>query len=208
MAIAALLGTSTADWSDEALEATWSSGAALRLLPDASTSSGCGESGHGESGHRESGHGESSASGRPAWTPLRAIAEPTAVATRTAAFHDAHGGVDVTRRRARRAVVQRRRRAVVLTAVAAGLVCGLALPLSALGGAPALQHAALGGAPAPQHAFAAAPGETVYVVRPGDTLWSIASRFDRGGDPRPLAEALAQETGSAVVVPGERITIP
>jgi nucleoid-associated protein YgaU len=52
------------------------------------------------------------------------------------------------------------------------------------------------------------PGETVYVVRPGDTLWSIASRFDHGGDPRPLAEALAQETGSAIVVPGERIAIP
>jgi len=94
----------------------------------------------------------------------------------------------------RRAAVRRRR--VLVAALVAGLVAVLALPLSALGGAASTPR---GGA---------ATAATVYVVQPGDTLWSIASRFDRGGDTRPLAEAIARETGSATVVPGERIAIP
>ena len=178
MSMAALLSstsTSTAEWSDEALdahhslEATWSSGGAVRVLPRVSTP------------------------GRP---------------RERRGSDRRHGGVDDARHGARRAAAQRRGRAVALTLLAAGLVCGLALPLSVLGGAPASQHAVPGSAVASQHATLSPPGETVYVVRSGDTLWSIASRFDRGGDPRPLAEALAQETGSDVVVPGERITIP
>jgi nucleoid-associated protein YgaU len=46
------------------------------------------------------------------------------------------------------------------------------------------------------HATAGAshsPGqhERVYVVRPGDTLWGIASRVaGRGADPRPVVDAL------------------
>ena len=129
---------------------------------------------------------------------VQAASEPVIAIACTAASGDLRGGIEGPRRRASRTDAQRRRRAVALAVVAAGLVGGLALPLPALGGAPA---ARLGSA-------AAAPGETVYVVRPGDTLWSIATRFDHGGDPRPLAEALAEETGSAVVVPGEHIAIP
>ncbi len=109
------------------------------------------------------------------------------------------GRLDGVRRRARRAVVRRRRRAVVFAAAVAGLVCGLALPIASLGGSPVAAHPRVG---------AATAGETVYVVRPGDTLWSIAARFDRGGNPRPMAEALAREIGSDVVTPGERIPIP
>ncbi len=106
---------------------------------------------------------------------------------------------DVTERRSRRAALQRRRRVVVLAGVVAGLVCGLSLPFSLVGGsAPAVRAGSHG----------QVPGAAVYVVRPGDTLWSIAARFDGGGDPRPLAEALAKETGSGVVVPGERLSIP
>lgn len=108
-------------------------------------------------------------------------------------------GHDVAVRRAARARVRRRRRHVLLGVVAAGLCAGLALPLSALGGA-APQGLRVPGT--------ALTGATVYVVRPGDTLWSIASRFDRGGDPRPLAEAISKESGSSTVVPGERIAIP
>ncbi len=100
--------------------------------------------------------------------------------------------------RARRAAM-RRRRAVVLGIVVAVLLCLLALPLASLGGSPTVANPRARGAIA---------DESVYVVRPGDTLWSIAARFDRGGNPRPMAEALARETGSGVVVPGERIAIP
>lgn len=76
----------------------------------------------------------------------------------------------------------------------------LALPVSSLGGRPA--------AGVPASSSVVGTGSTVYVVQPGDTLWSIAARIDRGGDPRPLAEALAREIGSASVVPGERIRVP
>ncbi len=47
-----------------------------------------------------------------------------------------------------------------------------------------------------------------YVVQPGDTLWSIATRFDRGGDPRALVAQLAAQTGSEAVYPGERLRLP
>lgn len=103
---------------------------------------------------------------------------------------------------ARRRLHVRRWRAVLLGALLAALVTGLSLPSSVLGGAPAAPPRAL----AAQGARVA--GSVVYVVKPGDTLWSIAARFDRGGDPRPMAEALARETGSAAVVPGERIVVP
>lgn len=110
-----------------------------------------------------------------------------------------HPGADVAVRRARRKAAQRRRRGVMLATLAAGLSVGLAVPVATLGGSPAAAH--------PQ-VSAGTVGGTVYVVRPGDTLWSIASRFDGGGDPRPMAKALARETGSAAIVPGEHLTIP
>lgn len=107
--------------------------------------------------------------------------------------------VDVSRREVRGSAVRRRRRGVLLGVIGAGVTCALALPIAPLGGAPAEVH--------PQGDGQIA-SERIYVVRPGDTLWSIASHLDGGGDPRPLAEALAREIGSAVVVPGERIPIP
>jgi hypothetical protein len=108
--------------------------------------------------------------------------------------------LDVTLRRARRAALQRRRRTILVSGAVAALAVGLALPIGALGGAPA---------PSPHPGTRpATAGEIVYVVQPGDTLWSIAARLDRGGNPRALAEALARETGSATVVPGERIVVP
>jgi len=91
----------------------------------------------------------------------------------------------------------RRRRLATLGLVAAAVV-GLALPVSWLGGKPA----AAGTAPSPLvgHAF--------YTVRPGDTLWSIATRLEPGGDPRPVVTQLATETGSDTVMIGERIWLP
>lgn len=125
--------------------------------------------------------------------------DPTDDEPAPAAAPGVAAGRDVAVRRAARARVQRRRRRVLFGCAAAGLCAGLALPLSALGGA-APQALRVPGT--------ALTGSTVYVVQPGDTLWSLASRFDRGGDPRPLAEAIAKETGSSTVVPGERIAIP
>jgi hypothetical protein len=48
----------------------------------------------------------------------------------------------------------------------------------------------------------------VYVVRPGDTLWTIASKIAPGADPRPVVDDLADRAGGAVLQPGQRIELP
>jgi LysM repeat protein len=53
-----------------------------------------------------------------------------------------------------------------------------------------------------------APGGYVYVVRPGDTLWSIATRLDPSGDPRTLVAQLEAQVHTDKLVPGSRITVP
>lgn len=49
-----------------------------------------------------------------------------------------------------------------------------------------------------------------HVVRPGDTLWSIAQdRVGAGGDPRPLIDAiLTANDGGTALTPGRVLTIP
>jgi len=50
---------------------------------------------------------------------------------------------------------------------------------------------------------------SAYVVRQGDTLWSIARRVS-GGDPRPVVDALAEANGldGAGLVPGQSLVVP
>jgi hypothetical protein len=47
-----------------------------------------------------------------------------------------------------------------------------------------------------------------WVVKPGDTIWSIATSLDRHGDVRPLVDRLSKEVGGAPLYPGETIAIP
>lgn len=49
-----------------------------------------------------------------------------------------------------------------------------------------------------------------YVVRPGDTLWSIATRFAPSTDPRLTVDAITSTNGldPAVLVPGQQLSIP
>ena len=51
-------------------------------------------------------------------------------------------------------------------------------------------------------------GGYLYVARPGDTLWAIASRLQPGGDPRPLVAELEQQLHGAQLVAGDRLTLP
>jgi nucleoid-associated protein YgaU len=53
----------------------------------------------------------------------------------------------------------------------------------------------------------AAGEQTIYVVQPGDTLWSIARRLDADGDVRATVDALVERHGSAVVDVGDRIAL-
>ena len=48
-----------------------------------------------------------------------------------------------------------------------------------------------------------------YVVRPGDTLWSIARRI-HDGDPRALVDAIQAANGAdpGALVPGQVLVIP
>jgi hypothetical protein len=51
--------------------------------------------------------------------------------------------------------------------------------------------------------------ERVYIVKPHDTLWSIAART-YGGDPRAGIWKLEQRNhlSSATIVPGQRLRVP
>jgi LysM repeat protein len=51
--------------------------------------------------------------------------------------------------------------------------------------------------------------ERVYIVKPHDTLWSIAART-YGGDPRAGIWKLEQrnQLSSATIVPGQRLRVP
>ena len=51
----------------------------------------------------------------------------------------------------------------------------------------------------------------VYVVRPGDTIWSIAVRIGTpGADPRPIVDRLTaiNHVRDAEITPGERLVLP
>jgi hypothetical protein len=97
----------------------------------------------------------------------------------------------------RRVSVEVRRRRTLLAMMGLALAL-LAFPLGGFGGA---SHTTESASAAQIH-----PG--AYVVRAGDTLWSIAQRTDPTGDPRPMVSRLAAEIGGYNGVPGEQVTIP
>lgn len=53
-------------------------------------------------------------------------------------------------------------------------------------------------------------GRAGYVVREGDTLWSIAARVAPGEDPRPLVDAISAANGvnAGALVPGQTLLVP
>lgn len=63
-----------------------------------------------------------------------------------------------------------------------------------------------GAAPTAAPADAPSPSPS-YVVRRGDTLWSIAASIGGDADPRELVDALSERTGGRALQPGQRIEI-
>jgi nucleoid-associated protein YgaU len=111
----------------------------------------------------------------------------------------------VAPRRRPTAADYRRRRVV-----AAGLVL-LLLLFAALAVRSALGR--IGGGPLAITGAAGASGgvpvaERAWVVRPGDTLWTIALAVDPHGDVRPLVDRLSAQVGGQPLYPGESIRIP
>lgn len=102
------------------------------------------------------------------------------------------------------AAVYRRRRLVA--ALLLSLVLGLAyFSLAHVGTAfPGSGPLAASGGPG----SAVAVADQLYVVRPGDTVWSIAHRFQPAGDERPLVDSLVSELHGAQLQPGQAIRIP
>jgi hypothetical protein len=92
------------------------------------------------------------------------------------------------------------RRLIACSSVAAlGFVA--LLGASAIGGHRGVQAVKLPGS-------IRASGGYLYTVRPGDTLWSIATRLYPGADPTPVVAELETRLGGAPVVAGERLLVP
>jgi hypothetical protein len=48
----------------------------------------------------------------------------------------------------------------------------------------------------------------VWVVRPGDTVWSIVEDAGYAGDPRPVVDRIEAQLGDHALRPGERLVLP
>jgi len=99
------------------------------------------------------------------------------------------------------ATFRRRRLAVALLAL--GVVVVAARAGVALGGSPLAAPERR-----PASSSPASGAATTVVVRPGDTLWSIATRLAPGDDPRPLVDELVDARGGVALEPGERVVVP
>ncbi len=95
-----------------------------------------------------------------------------------------------------RATRPRRRRAALSVTLAGLAIIVLVAPRvgSAFGSVPAS---------APERG----PEPVVYVVQPGDTLWSIARQVQPSGDVRPLVERLERSNHGARLRVGDRLTL-
>ncbi|HLX86955.1 MAG TPA: LysM peptidoglycan-binding domain-containing protein [Acidimicrobiales bacterium] len=94
-----------------------------------------------------------------------------------------------------------RRRRIVLGAAVVTILVALALPWGGFGGhtlAPS----------GPVLAGATVSHDGIYVVQPGDTMWSIAQRLDPGADPRVVVADLEAQVGSDTLVAGQRLRLP
>jgi nucleoid-associated protein YgaU len=98
--------------------------------------------------------------------------------------------------------IRRRRLAALLMAVAlfaAAATAGRAL----LGAAMSVEPSS----PRPVDAPVSSQSGQTYVVRPGDTLWSIAAAIAPDSDPRPVVDALRDANGGPELRVGERIVV-
>ncbi len=149
----------------------------------------------------------------PARGPARAPGPP--VPSRRRATHTRPRRVDLARveplppRSVPRALPDRptriRRRRLVALLMAVALMGGIATAGRALLGAATSVEPT---SPQPIDAPALSPtaGQT-YVVKPGDTLWSIAAAIAPDSDPRPVVDVLRDINGGPDLQVGERLII-
>ena len=116
----------------------------------------------------------------------------------------------VTRPGAR--IYRRRRLAVLAAALSLALVGVLVTSVSTRPGAADVQIAPAEAPIVRQPAAYGASGQSVparavYVVQPGDTIWSIAHDLDPSGDTRALVDRIVALNGSAALEPGQRLRL-
>jgi hypothetical protein len=97
----------------------------------------------------------------------------------------------------------RRRRLVVLLAAVALFAAAATAGRALLGAATSVEPSS----PQPVGPPASSPPGETYVVRPGDTLWSIAAAIAPDSDPRPVVDALRDANGGPELQVGERLLI-
>ena len=104
-----------------------------------------------------------------------------------------------------------RRRLAVLVLACALLVFVVALAGPAFARREAVATVTVGAAPGagPARPAEATPDAApiAYVVRPGDTVWSIAESLDPDGDVRAVVDRIVAANGGATLVPGQRILL-
>jgi len=96
------------------------------------------------------------------------------------------------------------RRAFV-AALVVGLVLLMAQAGAALGGSSLATPGRSTTSAGASVASASASAVRHTVVRPGDSLWSVASRLAPGSDPRPVVDALSEARNGAPLTPGETV---
>jgi hypothetical protein len=106
----------------------------------------------------------------------------------------------IEERRRRRVVIARRRRLAALFTSAA-ILAGTWGISGVLAGVRASHLVVLPGSVHTAQGY-------LYTVRPGDSIWSIATRLDPTGDPRPIVDKIAAQLGGAAIEPGERVLLP
>lgn len=89
--------------------------------------------------------------------------------------------------------------AVLLGGIVVAFVIALQAALGWLGGGPLTTAGQPAGPSSAPH---------TYVVKPGDTLWSIALGAGTKGDIRPVVDQLSAEVGGRPLQIGQHITIP
>ncbi|MEY2423544.1 MAG: hypothetical protein QOI95_3611 [Acidimicrobiaceae bacterium] len=116
----------------------------------------------------------------------------------------------VTRPGAR--IYRRRRLAVLAAALSVVLLGVLLVSLAGRGGATDVRMAPSDSPIVREPAAYGASGQSVpvravYVVQPGDTVWSIAHDLDPSGDTRATVDRLVALNGSAALEPGQRLRL-
>ena len=130
--------------------------------------------------------------------PLPAPAQPGGVRSNRVA--STTRVVPTTGRTRRAPAVYLRRRLVLATVATLAVLGAIRLSPGFSGGGPL----AASGEPGSDRPAAA----LTYVVRPGDTIWSIAHHLVPRGDERPMVDAITQELHGTSLAPGEAIPIP